>query len=119
MDWAHLASDLSTTLRDAFGTPDEAVHHGTSWTTDAPFRETPAAIASAAAAGVHAVEMEAAALYAYAAATRRRLVCVAHVTNSMAVDGADFEKGEAAGTHRILALTAAIADRLEHPGQRP
>jgi len=52
--------------------------------------------------------MEAAALYAYAAATRRRVVCVAHVTNSMAVDGADFEKGEAAGTHRTLALTAAI-----------
>ncbi|HTM85419.1 MAG TPA: uridine phosphorylase, partial [Mycobacterium sp.] len=60
-----------------------------------------------------AVEMEAAGLYAYAQATNRRVVCVAHVTNTMAVDGDDFEKGAADGTHRILALTAAIADRLE------
>jgi uridine phosphorylase len=44
---------------------------GASWTTDAPFRETPSAIAAAEAAGVHAVEMEAAGLYAYAMAMCR------------------------------------------------
>ena len=44
------------------------VHRGASWTTDAPFRETEAAIAAAAAAGALAVEMEAAALYAFARA---------------------------------------------------
>src|SRR5262245_65938790 len=41
---------------------------GASWTTDAPFRETAAAIDCARAKGVLAVEMEAAALYAFARA---------------------------------------------------
>ena len=50
-----------------------------------------------------------ASLYAYAEATRRDVVCVAHVTNTLAVDGDDFEKGADAGTHRILAVVDAIA----------
>jgi purine-nucleoside phosphorylase len=74
-----------------------------------PFRETPSAIAAARAAGVHAVEMEAAALYAYAAARRRDVVCVAHVTNVMAIQGDDFDKGERDGTDRTLSVAAAIA----------
>ena len=44
------------------------VFAGASWTTDAPFRETTEAIESARARGVLAVEMEAAALYAFAQA---------------------------------------------------
>ena len=56
--------------------------------------------------------MEAAGLYAYAQATGRAVVCIAHVTNTMAVHGDDFEKGAADGTYRILAVTSAIADRL-------
>ncbi|MGH3561217.1 MAG: nucleoside phosphorylase [Mycobacterium sp.] len=111
-DWALLSPELSKALRDAFDDLGEPIHRGTSWTTDAPFRETAAALTSAAEAGVHAVEMEAAGLYAYAQATNRHVVCVAHVTNTMAVHGDDFEKGAADGTHRILAVTAAIADRL-------
>ena len=39
---------------------------GTTWTTDAPFRETAAAIDAARKQGIRAVEMEAAALYAFA-----------------------------------------------------
>ncbi|MEO8897151.1 MAG: hypothetical protein ABI473_00365 [Candidatus Dormibacter sp.] len=50
----------------AFEGINEPVRAGASWTTDAPFRETRSAIAAAKCAGVHAVEMEAAALYAYA-----------------------------------------------------
>ncbi len=111
-DWAHLSDELSDALQGAFDGLDEPVHRGASWTTDAPFRETRAAIESAAAAGVHAVEMEAASLYAYAQARSRHVMCVAHVTNAMAVDGDDFEKGDAAGTDRIVALTAAITERL-------
>jgi uridine phosphorylase len=111
-EWAELTPEVSAALRGAFDHLDEPIHRGTSWTTDAPFRETAAALASAEAAGVHAVEMEAAGLYAYAQATGRRVVCVAHVTNTMAVYGDDFEKGAADGTHRILAVAAAIADRL-------
>ncbi len=85
---------------------------GRSWTTDAPFRETATAISRAEAAGIHAVEMEAAGLYAYAAATGVDLVCVAHVTNTMAVNGDDFEKGENNGTNRALAVLDAITQRL-------
>jgi uridine phosphorylase len=113
-EWADLDPELSEALIGAFDELDEPVHRGTSWTTDAPFRETASAIESAAAAGAHAVEMEAASLYAYATATRKRVVCVAHVTNTMAVEGEDFEKGEDAGTQRILSLTAVILSQLLH-----
>jgi purine-nucleoside phosphorylase len=86
-----------------------AVHRGATWTTDAPYRETEAAIASARDLGALAVEMEAAALYAFAAATRRSVVCFAHVTNAMAQTEEDFEKGEADGTTATLAIIAATA----------
>lgn len=82
---------------------------GASWTTDAPFRETAEAIAAAKAKGILAVEMEAAALYTFAKANQVRVLCLAHVTNTMAQTGADFEKGEAAGTSDALAVLAAIA----------
>jgi hypothetical protein len=50
--------------------------------------------------------MEAVALYAYVEARQRD---VAHVTNTMATGGDDFEKGDDHGTDRILRLVAAIA----------
>ncbi len=112
-EWATLRPALGAALTGAFDGSDEPVVWGRSWTTDAPFRETATAISEAEAAGVHAVEMEAAALYAYAEATGRNVVCVAHVTNTMAVDGDDFDKGEHDGTHRILGVVDAIASRLE------
>jgi uridine phosphorylase len=107
-EWGTLHEELRASLVGAFDVLDEPVHVGSSWTTDAPFRETQTAIGAAMDAGIHAVEMEAAALYAYAQATGRRMVCIAHVTNQMAVDGDDFDKGEADGTHRILALVDAV-----------
>ena len=85
------------------------VHRGATWTTDAPYRETEAAIASARDLGILAVEMEAAALYAFAAATCRSVVCFAHVTNAMAQTEGDFEKGEADGSTATLAVIAAAA----------
>jgi uridine phosphorylase len=110
-EWVYLSPDLTRSLTGAFGDLEEPVLRGASWTTDAPFRETATAIAEAEGAGVHAVEMEAAALYAYAEAVERDVVCVAHVTNTMAVDGDDFEKGADHGTHRILAVVDAVARR--------
>lgn len=110
-EWAIIPAHLAELLDAAFGDLGEPVHRGASSTTDAPFRETETAIERARSAGVHAVEMEAAALYAYAEARQRDVVCVAHVTNSMATDGDDFEKGHDNGTERILRLVAAIADR--------
>jgi uridine phosphorylase len=82
---------------------------GATWTTDAPFRETEEAIAAASEAGLLAVEMEAAALYAFAAARGMSVLCVAHVTNQMArVDG-DFEKGFADGAKESLEVVSAAA----------
>jgi uridine phosphorylase len=95
-------------------------YRGATWTTDAPFRETSAAIEQARSRGILAVEMEAAALYAFAQARRKPVLCLAHVTNRMAVDGGDFEKGEAEGAYASLAVIAAIARawREQHAGGR-
>ena len=86
----------------------EPVERGATWTTDAPFRETRAAIAAAKSKGLLAVEMEAAALYAFAGARQRAVLCFAHVTNRMGRDEGDFEKGEANGAVAALQLIAAI-----------
>jgi uridine phosphorylase len=93
------------TLREV-GLP---VHQGAVWTTDAPFRETEAAIERARARNILAVEMEAAALYAFARARDKPILCLAHVTNRMAVDAGDFEKGEADGALAALKVIAAVA----------
>ena len=86
---------------------------GSSWTTDAPFRETAEAIEAARGKGILAVEMEAAALYAFARAAGVRVLCLAHVTNTMGLAGDDFEKGEADGTRDALTvLEATIAALL-------
>jgi uridine phosphorylase len=92
-------------LRDAA----QPIHRGAAWTTDAPFRETTGAIDGARARGILAVEMEAAALYAFAQARRHPVLCLAHVTNQMAVEVGDFEKGEADGAYASLAVIAAVA----------
>jgi uridine phosphorylase len=85
------------------------VYRGAAWTTDAPFRETASAIERCRARNILAVEMEAAALYAFAQARAKPVLCLAHVTNQMAVSAGDFEKGEADGAHASLRVIAAIA----------
>jgi purine-nucleoside phosphorylase len=85
---------------------------GSSWTTDAPFRETAEAIDAARAKGILAVEMEAAALYTFARAARVQLLCLAHVTNTMGQSGDDFEKGEADGTSDAFAVLDRIVRAL-------
>jgi purine-nucleoside phosphorylase len=95
---------LSPVLREV------GVTSGASWTTDAPYRETASAIEQARSLGITCVEMEAAALYAFAQAREKQVVCLAHLTNTMAQDEDDFEKGEANGSLealRIIAKTAA------------
>jgi purine-nucleoside phosphorylase len=57
------------------------VVRGGNLTTDAPYRETERTIAARKSQGLLAVEMEAAALYAFAEARAKRVVCFAHVTN--------------------------------------
>jgi uridine phosphorylase len=87
----------------------EAVYCGASWTTDAPFRETAAAIERCRRRNILAVEMEAAALYAFAQVRRKPVLCFAHVTNQMAVVEGDFEKGEADGSAAALRVIAGAA----------
>ena len=102
---ADLLEPAARALRDA----GIVAHTGPSWTTDAPYRETETAINHARAMGARVVEMEAAALYAFARARGASVLCLAHVTNAMAQIEGDFEKGEADGAAealRLLALTA-------------
>jgi len=86
---------------------------GASWTTDAPFRETAEAIEAARRKGILAVEMEAAALYTFARVSAARLLCLAHVTNTMGRAGEDFEKGEADGTRDALAALEAVVAAVQ------
>lgn len=111
--YATLDAPLQRQLRGGFSEVPVPVHGGASWTTDAPYRETESAIAAAREEGVLAVEMEAAALYAFAEARNCPVVCFAHVTNQMAVEEGDFEKGEADGVRDALALTEAAIDACE------
>jgi uridine phosphorylase len=109
------ASEYSEADRTLVAQAEEALKNreppvivGISWTTDAPFRETAEAIDAARAKGALAVEMEAAALYAFSRATGARVLCLAHVTNTMGQAGNDFDKGEADGTADALAVLGAI-----------
>ncbi len=88
------------------------VHRGATWTTDAPFRETEHAIATHRERGLLAVEMEAAALYAFAKAKGRAVLCYALVTNQMARSPGDFEKGDESGALDALRLLTTTARGL-------
>lgn len=79
-----------------------------SWTTDAPYRETQAAIDAMKKKNVVCVEMEAAALYAFATAKSKNIICFAHLTNTMAQNEGDFEKGEYFGSIDTLELLNKI-----------
>ena len=52
--------------------------------------------------------MESAALYAFARATHRAVLCLAHVTNTMGQGGDDFEKGERDGAVLSLRVLEAL-----------
>ena len=98
---------IVASMEIALATISPPVRTGASWTTDAPFRETAAAIADRRDRGIAVVEMEAAALYAFAAATGNAVLCFANVTNQMGQAEGDFEKGEQDGTSDALVVLAA------------
>lgn len=116
---------LIAAAAEALRETDVPFHVGGTWTTDAPFRETNRAVEAARSMGLLGVEMEAAALYAFAAARRQRVLCLAHVTNTMGLSGEDFEKGEANGAHEALKVLASLVTALppevviEWPGKSP
>ena len=108
-EFAEADRPLAAAAMQALQGTGQTVYRGAAWTTDAPFRETAAAIERARARGILAVEMEAAALYAFAAARNKPVLCFAYVTNQMAIVSGDFEKGEAHGSAAALAVIAAAA----------
>ena len=111
-DYSNAPEALMSALEGAFDQVGLTVLRGATWTTDAPFRETGDAIASMRERKILAVEMEAAALYAFARARERPVVCFAHVTNQMGQVDGDFEKGHADGTTDALRIVARTAERL-------
>ena len=106
--WSEADPSVLAVAAEVFRSSPHQVHAAPSWTTDAPFRETESLIASRAATGVVAVEMEAAALYAFSRARRHPVLCLAHVTNRLARFENDFEKGLEEGAHVSLDLVQAF-----------
>ena len=109
-DYSNIDERLLTRFANSFVTSSIPVTIGATWTTDAPFRETESAINHSRTLGILAVEMEASALYAFAQAKHKPVICLAHVTNQMASIEGDFEKGIANGSQDALQLLAAIAN---------
>lgn len=105
--YARIREDVLAMVRNGLTGAGRTVQGG-AWTTDAPFRETKEAIAFARSEDLLAVEMEAAALYAFAEARGKPVVCFAHVTNAMGTVENDFEKGEADGNRTFTELIAAV-----------
>jgi uridine phosphorylase len=108
-DYAHIDDHMLSAFEGVVAEAGVPVRRGSTWTTDAPFRETRDAIDYAASEGIVAVEMEAAALYAFARARGKPVVCFAHVTNRMGRVEQDFEKGDHAGSQDALRLIVATA----------
>lgn len=111
-DWSDAPPALIQRLEGAFATVRVDVLSGATWTTDAPFRETEEAIAAIRQRGVLAVEMEAAALYAFARARGCAVICFAHVTNQLGQIEGDFEKGEGDGAVDSLKVVVRTATAL-------
>lgn len=112
-DYSYLQPDLLNTLASAIQEASPRILRGVTWTTDAPFRETEAAICAARELGILGVEMEAAALYAFAQAQQKKVICFAHITNQMGGIEGDFEKGEAQGSHDALQIIGMTVQALK------
>ncbi len=109
---------LLTPLKSSLLRPASPVLLGSTWTTDAPFRETATEIGYYRSLGILAVEMEASALYAFAEARSKQVICIAYVTNTMGTSQRDFEKGQANGARDSLAVFLEVAkacqDKVRH-----
>ena len=117
---AEIDMDLMKELNPLFTHSDLFIAKGTSWTTDAPYRETQSSINYAKSLGITAVEMEAAALYAFAKAKAKSVICFAHLTNTMAQQHGDFEKGEENGSTKALKLiyeTVKCLKKIKNEGR--
>ena len=107
--YSSIGKELLYMLNGAFEQSAIIIEQGATWTTDAPFRETEKAIEYCRTEGILAVEMEASALYAFAEAKGKPVICFAHVTNQMGNIEEDFEKGDAEGSIESLKLITLVA----------
>ncbi len=85
--------EVARLLESELQTQPLPVLSGIVWTTDAPYRETERQLADHANAGVLAVEMQAASLFAFSEARRFPVGMVAYVTNGVGQTGEPFDKG--------------------------
>lgn len=85
---------------------------GRVWTTDAPYRETASQLRDHAAAGVLAVEMQAASLFALAAVRERPIGILAHVTNGGERHEPSFDTGGVETSFELLRLIVRAAQRV-------
>lgn len=106
-DYVSLRSELHS-LAEAIMDASPGLIRGGTWTTDAPYRETAQATKAIAESGLLAVEMEASALYAFAQAAQKDIICFAHITNQMATQGDDFEKGHNNGNTAMIKLIQTV-----------
>lgn len=110
-EYSFINPALLNCFEGAFAGASVRVLRGVTWTTDAPFRETEQAIAYARSEDILGVEMEAAALYAFAQVKSKAVVCFAHITNQMAQIEGDFEKGLDQGSHDALEVISLATKR--------
>jgi purine-nucleoside phosphorylase len=109
---ALLNRELLERIKPLRSDPELSLGIGKSWTTDAPYRETPSAIEYAERQQVTAVEMEASALYAFAESRQQSVACFAHLTNTMAREAGDFEKGLENGSIASLKLIEKVIEKF-------
>jgi uridine phosphorylase len=107
--FSRINPELIDSLKSVFEDTHPPVFLGDTWTTDAPFRETEAAISYSRLLGILGVEMEASALYAFAEAKDHPVICFAHITNRMGNVENDFEKGEAQGSQDAMEVITKAA----------
>jgi len=91
---------------------DSPYFEAMSWTTDAPYRETQTSIGQMQKLNAACVEMEASALYALSRVKGYSIICFAHLTNSMAQNEGDFEKGDEMGSVDTLNLIKYVLNLL-------
>jgi uridine phosphorylase len=109
-----LAASLATVLGGVAG-----VQRGLVWTTDAPYRETAAQLREWAEAGALAVEMQAAALFAFGQRRGAHVGVVAVVSNSVGTDAEQFDTGDHDDRVALLhAIVRGAAAFLAAPAER-
>src|SRR3546814_14929113 len=100
-----------TAVERCLGELGVPVLQGATWTTDATFRETEQAIGVMRRRSLLAVEMEAAALYAFAAACNSRLPCLTRVTTQSGRKACCVWNGEGGGSGDGLACVVCRSGR--------